>query len=123
MKYELGDKVSILKHWKRITVEEFLKGTYYIPNNLSLEDHLMSDGMAGDSFKVKKYINIPINETGIIVGKRKIKTEYDLEYITQQEYTSDGIQQVDYKQEEIYLVATRMNCLRKVSFEDIRFIS
>lgn len=118
MRYELGDKVRIKKHWKRQDREEQLE-KLGISN---LETHLMSDDMAGDYVHIDKYKKELIRESGYICGIREFKTSYDLEYIFEEPYVKDGIQQMDYQTEKVYLVATKMNTLRRVSFEDIEYM-
>lgn len=115
MKFELGELVRIKKHWKRqdITKQLELKGI------TDLENHLMSDDMAGDYVHIDKYKETIIDEVGFICGKRYLKTSYDMQYICDEPYIKDGIQQMDYQTRKIYLVATKMNCIRKVSLKDI----
>lgn len=115
MKFELGELVRIKKHWKRqdITKQLELKGI------TDLENHLMSDDMAGDFVHIDKYKNVDIDETGFICGMRYLKTSYDMQYICDEPYIKDGIQQMDYQTRKIYLVATKMNCIRQVSVTDI----
>lgn len=114
-KYELGTKVKIKKHWKHQNRDEQLN-VLGIPD---LENHLMSDDMAGNYIHIDKYKNTDIDETGYICGVRFLKVSYDLQYICDEPYVKDRIQQMDYQSEKIYLVATKMNTLRRVSFEDI----
>lgn len=117
MKYELGDRVRILKHWKKQDRNEELE-SQGISN---LESHIMSDDMAGDYIHINKYRKDTIDEVGFIVGARYLKVSYDLQYVCDEPYVKDGIQQMDYQSEKIYLVATKMNTLRRVSSEDIEF--
>ena len=118
MKYELGDRVRIKKHWKKQSQTEQLEKM----GITELEDHLMSDGMAGDSIHLDKFKKEPSEEVGFICGIREFKTCYDLMYVIDEPYRSDGIRQTGEKFTKTYLVATRMNCLRRVSFEDIEYI-
>ena len=118
MKYELGEKVRINKHWKRQNREEQLKNR----GIEDLESYLMSDDVAGDYLNIIKYEKEKIEEFGYICGIRFLKVSYDLQYICDEPYIKDGIQQLDYKSEQVYLVATKMNTLRRVSFEDIEHI-
>ena len=115
MKYELGEKVRINKHWKRQHRAKQLKNR----GIEDLESYLMSDDVAGDYLNIKKYEKENIEEFGYICGMRFLKVSYDLQYICDEPYIKDGIQQLDYKSEQVYLVATKMNTLRRVSFEDI----
>lgn len=130
MRYELGDKVKIKAHWRKANYSKQLedRGIEFYEN--SLEDYLGSDDMAGDYIRLLKHEKVNIDEIGLIVGTRQIKTEYDL-MMEYHGYVGDGryneldepyIYQENSKHEKIYLVATRMNCLRKVSFEDIEYI-
>ena len=118
MKYELGDRVQINSHWKRQSQTEQLEGM----GISDLEDYLMSDEMAGDSIHLDKFKKEPIEEVGYICGIREFKTSYDLMYEFDNPYLKDGIRQTGEKLTKTYLVATRMNCLRRVSFEDIEYI-
>ena len=118
MKYELGDKVRIKNYWKRQSQTEQLERM----GISELEDHLMSDEMAGDSIHLDKFKKEPIEEVGYICGIREFKTGYDLMFLTDEPYRSDGVRQVQEQLSKTYLVATRMNCLRRVSFEDIEYI-
>ena len=118
MKHELGDKVFITKHWRKQSRDNQLKNL----GITSLCDYVRSDDMAGDVVKLKKYAKEPINETGYIVGLRDLKVNYTLMYVCEESDLMpdvDEIRQVGADYERIYLVATRMNCIRKVSFEDI----
>lgn len=114
-KYELGTKVRIKKHWKHQNRDEQLNAL----GISDLENHLMSDDMAGDYIHIDKYKNTDIDETGYICGIRFLKVSYDLQYVCDEPYVKDSIQQMDYQSEKIYLVATKMNTLRRVSFENI----
>lgn len=118
MKYELGDKVRINKYWKLQNRDEQLKSR----GIEDLDSYLMSDDLAGDYLHIKKYKKENIEEIGYVCGVRFLKVSYDLEYICDEPHTKDGIQQIDYQSEQVYLVATKMNTLRRVSFEDIEFI-
>lgn len=122
MRYELGDKVEITACWKPITQGDYWQRFSYLPSK-TLEEHLMTDDMAGTTFTVARFIKTPCSMQGYIVGKRRLRVTYDLEYLTEREYIEDGIEVVDYIEQDFYLVATGMNCIRKVSFEDIRFLA
>jgi hypothetical protein len=128
MKYELGDRVKISKHWKKVDQYECLK-------QLSIDDlenHLRSEEMQGDSVEIDRLQKFPIEEVGLIVGVREIKVRYGLTHCWEDSFdTGVGMMpEVDEirldnhldKFEKIYLVATRMNCLIRVSFEDIKYI-
>lgn len=128
MKYELGDKVRIRNHWKKVDQSEQLtkQGINY------LGEHLRSEEMQGVSVEIDRLQKFPIEEVGLIVGVREIKVRYGLTHCWEDSYGTEwgmapGIDEIridDHldKFEKIYLVATRMNCLRRVSFEDIEFI-
>lgn len=127
MKYELGDKVRITNHWKKCDFYDQVKQREIG----DLDEYLKSDEMAGGTLSFDKYRKSPIDETGVIVGMRQIKTQYKLWHVYQDEIDVgvgimpeiDRIEQESATYERVYLVATRMNCLRKVSFEDIVFVS
>ncbi len=121
MKFELGDKVRINQYWKRTPLPhdfvDFLKEN--------------SDELVGIGVKYSKYKKTSIKEVGIIVGKRqqKISTTLSWEFEEGIDYAYfgkgpdfEGVRQLDSEHIEIYLVATRMNCLRRVSFEDIEYV-
>ena len=118
MKYELGDKVRINYHWKKQSQTEQLEKM----GITKLEDHLMSDEMAGDYIHLDKFKREPIEEIGYICGMREFKINYGLTYAFDEPHVGDGIRQMDEEYTKTYLVATRMNCLRRVSFEDIEYI-
>ena len=50
----------------------------------------------------------------------RLTKDSDLRYTS--DGTGDGIRQTGEQFSKTYLVATRMNCLRRVSFEDIEYI-
>ena len=56
MKYELGDRVRIKKYWKRQNQTEQLQKM----GISDLEEHLMSDEMAGDSIHLDKLKKEPL---------------------------------------------------------------
>ena len=119
MKYELGDRVRIKKYWKRQNQTEQLERM----GISDLEDHLMSDEMAGDCMHLDKFKKEPIEEFGYICGMREFKVNYGVTYVFDEGTLDVGIRQMDEKTVKAYLVATRMNCLRRVSFEDIEYIN
>lgn len=129
MKYELGDKVKIKQHWKRANyIDQLLKMGF--DSQEELETHLRSEEMAGDAVSFVKHVKVPVNEVGIVIGVRRIKTEYRIWHLYQEPFNTgmgmmpeiDRIEQESAEYEKVYLVSTRMDCLRKVSFEDIQFI-
>lgn len=120
--YELGDRVWIKRHWKRQNQTEQIKEKG-LPENL--DKYLRSDEMAGDLVEFEKYRKEPIDEVGYIVGTREIKVRYGLMHVCEDSYDMppvDEIRQVTDHYEKIYLVATTMNCIRKVSAENITFV-
>lgn len=72
MKYELGDKVRIKKYWKRQNQTERLQKM----GISDLEEHLMSDEMAGDYIHLDKFRKEPIERVGYICGMREFKVNY-----------------------------------------------
>lgn len=121
MKYELGDKVKIKQHWKRANFSDQLDKMGF-DSQEELETHLRSEEMAGDTVSFVKHVKAPVNEEGIVVGVRQIKTEYRIWHLYGVMPEIDRIEQESADYEKVYLVSTRMDCLRKVSFEDIQFI-
>lgn len=117
MKYELGDKVRINYHWKRQNQTEQLERL----GISDLEDYLMYDEMIGDYIHLDKFTKVPIEEVGYICGMREFKVNYGVTYVFDEGHLDVGVRQMDEKYVKAYLVATRMNCLRRVSFEDIEY--
>lgn len=126
MKYELGDRVRVKKYWKRRDQSDQLKKLCID----DLERYLRSDEMAGDVLWLDKFHKNIIDEVGLIVGIREIKVRYSLWRNYQDSYETgmgmmpevDRIDQESAEYKKVYLVATRMNCLRRVSFEDIEYV-
>lgn len=95
-----------------------------------LDDYLGSDDMAGDTVEIKKYQKETIEEVGFVAGIRSFKHSYELMHVFEDAFETgmgmmpevNEVRQVSSEHERVYLVATRMNCLRKVSFEDIEYI-
>lgn len=121
MKYELGDKVKITKYWRKKILPE------------GFEDYLKEnqEEFAGGGVEYKKYEKINVEEIGYISGIRQQKISTTLSWELEEgmdfgEFGTapdfEGIRQLDSKHIQVYLVATRMNCLRRVSFEDIEFL-
>lgn len=129
MKYELGDKVKIKQYWKRANFRDQLEKMGF-DNQEELETHLRSEEMVGDTVSFAKHVKVPVNEEGIVIGIRQVKTEYRIWHFYQEPFETgmgmmpeiDRIEQESADYEKVYLVATRMDCLRKVSFEDIQFV-
>lgn len=117
MKYELGDVVRISKRWKavEITVPSFedVKGFEEYCNERNNDEYMI------DIKKMKKVLE---TDVGVICGHRhSMKTDYTLSL--EDDGYSSGVVQIDSKHVPVYLVATRMNCIYKVSKEDIKFIA
>ena len=127
MKLELGDPVTIKKCWIPADRDKQIEAQGINP--YKLEEYLRTDEMAGDTVSINKFEKKIVDETGIIVGQRKIKTIYRLWHCYEDEYETgmgimpevDIICQESAEYETVYLVATRMNCIRKVSFEDMTY--
>ena len=121
MIYELGDKVRIIKYWKRN------------PMPYNWEEHLKenAEDLAGRGIDFDKFVKTTCDEIGYICGRRSLKISTTLSYEFDDgidfggvgyQLPWEGIRQLDSKHVIVYLVATRMNCLRKVDFEDIEFL-
>lgn len=115
---EVGDRVRINHYWRGVNQYDQQKKMGID----DLEEYLRSEEMQGDTVTFDKYTKTSINEIGYIAGKRTIKVKYALWHFYEDTIGSDRIEQESAKYEEIYLVATRMNCLRRVSFEDIQYL-
>lgn len=118
MKFELGDVVEISKRWKtvEITVPRFedVKEFEEYCNDRDIDEYII------DIQKMKKVFE---NDIGVICGYRhSMKTDYTLS-LEDDGYSLGDIVQIDSKHVPVYLVATRMNCIYKVSKEDIKFIA
>jgi hypothetical protein len=129
MKYELGDKVKIKQYWKRANFSDQLEKMGF-DNQEEFEIHLRSEEMVGDTVSLVKHVKVPVNEEGIVIGVRQVKTEYRIWHLYQEPFETgmgvmpeiDRIEQESADYEKVYLVATNLNCIRKVSFEDIQFV-
>lgn len=110
MKFEIGDKVSVLTYYKRST--EFSGGE-------TLDEAL--DKADGEGVEFTKYVKkeLPYREYGVVCGKRTIKISGVLEE-DDNPYFGGHPKQTSAQYREVYLVATRMNCLRKVEKSWIR---
>lgn len=121
MKYELGDKVRIKACYKRQKIAEQMEQDGI---EQDIDDYLFSEAMEGVSYNFIKYKREETNEEGYICGTRTIKIEADL--MAQHEgevyWADDRIYQEDYKMKKFYIVATRMNIIRYVDFDDIQYI-
>lgn len=126
MKFELGDKVHISNYWKKVDRDAWLEKQ----GINDLEKHLASDEMAGDILWINKYEIEPVDEVGYVVGIRSLKTSYTLSYVVEDSLDVgvgimpgyEGIRQQDAFSQKVYLVATKMNCIRRVNFEDMTYI-
>lgn len=126
MKFELGDKVNIKSYWKKKDRDRQLERQ----GITDLEKHLMSDEMAGGTLWINKYEIEPVDEVGYVVGIRSLKTSYTLSYVVEDSLDVgvgimpgyEGVRQQDAFSRKVYLVATKMNCIRRVNFEDMTYI-
>lgn len=117
MKYELGDIVGISKRWKaaKRTVPRF----EYPKDFEEYCDEINNDEYLIDIKKMEKVFE---DDEGVICGYRhSMKTDYTLS-LEDDGYRTGEIVQIDSKHVPVYLVATRMNCIYKVSKEDINLI-
>lgn len=120
MKYELGDYVRFNKRWQKQPYPVVFEGEKDFFEYL--DKHDLDEGVPMTLLKKIEHI-----EQGFICGKRNmIKTEHTLDW---SEGTDVGIGIVgkgfytsDEKYEDMYLVASRMNCIYRVSKEDIKLI-
>lgn len=127
MKYELGDKVRIKKCWMPADRDKQLEA--YGIDPYKLEEYLRTDEMVGDTISLNKFEKRLVDEAGIVVGIRKIKSVYRIWHRYDEAFDTgmgimpeiDRICQESAEYEVVYLVATRMNCMRKVSFEDMTY--
>lgn len=120
LKYELGDFVEISKRWQKQdypvyfeTEEDFFD--YCEKNNFD----------EGIPITIMRKINH--SEKGFICGKRNgIKTSHMLDWSEGVDVgigiAGRGFHIYGQEYEDVYLVATRMNCIYRVSKEDIRLI-
>lgn len=104
MKYELGNYVKINKRWKKT-------------NNYSLKSEANKEGI--QNVVVRKKIDC--NKKGFIAGFR-----YGLKQLSTFELNDNDfieeMMEIESSSIDVYLVATRMNCLYEVSKEDIELI-
>ncbi|MEX5935722.1 hypothetical protein [Mammaliicoccus sciuri] len=104
MKYELGDYVQINKRWKK--TKEYLN-----EESLKIED--------AKTVVIRKKIDC--KETGFIAGFRYGYTQ-SKEVMKILDEGAEFIQAYNHQVIDVYLVATRMNCLYEVSKEDMQLI-
>jgi len=111
MKLEIGDKVSILSYYKRETTT----------NSGEPLATAVDTADSGEPIEYNKYHKheLKSREFGVICGKRTIKTSGTL----MPDIDAQGhsfINQIGATYRDVYLVATRMNCLRPVEKKWIR---
>ena len=111
MKFEIGDKVSIVDYYKRET--KAVSGESLAEAIDTLD--------SGESVEYNKYHKhgLKSREFGVICGKRTIKISGTLMPDTDAQGHS-FINQIGATYRDVYLVATRMNCLRPVEKKWIR---
>lgn len=121
MKYELGDNVRIKACYKRQKLTKQMKVDGI---EQDIESYLFSESMRGDYYKFIKYKREKVDEEGFICGTRTIKIEADLmsQHESESQWADTRIYQEDCKMKKFYLVATRMNIIRYVDFNDIEYI-
>ncbi|EUJ24248.1 hypothetical protein MFLO_15713 [Listeria floridensis FSL S10-1187] len=117
MRYELGDKVRI----KKILAQK------KVCHTTSKNDF---EKIQKKKKKFYKYTLVDCDETGFIVGIRSLKISTTLIWTFEDsinfgvgsspEY--EGVRQRDSEHISIYLVATRMNCFRRVNQADIELL-
>lgn len=118
MKFELGDVVEISKRWK--AAERTVPRFEYPKDFEEYCDEINNDEYMIDIQKMEKVFETDI---GVICGHRhSMKTDYTLS-LEDDGYSAGDIVQIDSNHVPVYLVATRMNCIYKVSKEDIKFIA
>lgn len=121
MKYELGDLVKIKAHYKRQNLSKQMQQEGI---GQDIESYLFSDDMAGDYYRFIKYKREELDERGYVCGTRTIKIEADLSAQHEDEtyWGSARVYQEDFKMKKFYLIATNMNTIRYVDFNDIQYI-
>ena len=120
MRYELGDYVKIKKRWMKQKYPVFFESEddYFA----YCEEKSHDDGIPITIMKKIEHI-----EQGFICGIRhQIKTFHKLEWSEGVDVgvgiAGEGFYTHDEKYEDMYLVATRMNCIYRVSKEDIQLL-
>ncbi|EAC8477265.1 hypothetical protein JH67_02905 [Listeria monocytogenes] len=116
MKYELGDKVKIRKYWRRKSLPAHLE------EQLKQEEE--------EVIKFDKYELVECDEIGYIAGARSLKVSTSLVWTFEDSVDTglrtisefEGVRQTDSDHVDIYLVATRMNCFRRVNKSDMELI-
>src|SRR5699024_8469008 len=120
MRYELGDYVKINKRWKREEYPRVFEGKDDFFNYCDKNGY--DDGLP--IMIMKKVVQI---EQGFICGIRKeIKTFHRLDWSEGVDVgmgiAGEGFYIHDQQYEDMYLVGTRMNCIYRVSKEDIELL-
>ncbi|MFP4878268.1 hypothetical protein ACLFLH_04700 [Mammaliicoccus sciuri] len=104
MKYELGDYVRINKRWKKTNIYPLLSEV-----NDNNEQYVV----------VRKKVDCI--DKGFIAGYRyKLKQSATYE-LNENDYIKEMVE-IETNSIDVYLVATRMNCLYEVSKEDMQLI-
>ena len=111
MKFEIGDKVSIVDYYKRET-------TTNSGESLATAVDTADSGEPIEYNKCHEH-ELKSREFGVICGKRTIKISGTLMPDTDAQGHS-FINQIGATYRDVYLVATRMNCLRPVEKKWIR---
>lgn len=120
MKYELGDYVKINKRWKKQVYPRVFIDEDDFYNYCEKKGH-------DDGFPIATMKKIECKEVGFICGFRhQIKTFHRLDWSEGVDVgigvVGQGFYTHDENYEDVYLVATRMNCIYRVSKEDIQLI-
>ena len=111
MKFEIGDKVSIIHYYKRET-------TTASGESLETAIDTLDSGEYVEYSKYHKHA-LKNREFGVICGKRTIKIAGTLMPDTDAQGHA-FINQIGATYRDVYLVATRMNCLRPVEKKWVR---
>lgn len=104
MKYELGDYVQINKRWKKT-------------NNQPIKTDVDEDGYQEVVIRKK----IDCNESGFIAGFRYGLKQSATFELNENDFFDEMVE-IESSSIDVYLVASRMNCLYEVSKEDIQLI-
>ncbi|WP_239733720.1 MULTISPECIES: hypothetical protein [unclassified Mammaliicoccus] len=104
MKYELGDYVQISKRWKKT-------------NNHPFKSEVDDDGYQEVIIRKK----IDCNASGFIAGFRYGLKQIATFELNENDFINEMVE-IESSSIDVYLVATRMNCLYEVSKEDIQLI-
>ena len=112
MKYELGDKVRISAYWKKVDTKKM--------DELADAEY---DEETEENVKLNRIEKRYCNEVGYVCGLRNVVET--VEYGFGEDYDFDALHWLNGTEtlRQVYLVATRMNGFRRVSKEDMVFIS